>query len=112
MIRAVSEDAGRRAAEENKTPYVLYNAEELDDFPPFPFPNLGDHEPEGWRLCTTLFCDKSGMGAPGEPALTIEQLKEKIRGILLLSDTLDQTTGFGIVEEGQFQVHLGVFRKL
>lgn len=63
-------------------------------------------------MFTTLFCDKTGMGAPDEPALTPDQLKEKLHAAVLLAIPFGRTVGFAIVEEGQFQVKVGVFRKL
>jgi len=57
--------------------------------------------PKAWELIDTLFVDSSGFGGPGEPALTIEEFHSKIKAGF----------GYAIVEAGQFQVYVGVFRR-
>jgi hypothetical protein len=72
------------------------------------FPNLGDYANEvddEHKRIATLFCDSSGFGLPSEPALTQEQLVRKVKELL---DEHDELL-FGIVEVGQFQLHLGVW---
>jgi len=96
-----------KAAQRGEEPYVPYDASEIRQMPPFPFPNIGDHRPDGWELEDTLFCDSSGFGSSGEPALTTEQLIEK----LLNRHAEPGVFGYAIIEEGQFQLHLGVFRR-
>lgn len=48
-----------------------------------------------------FFVDKSGWGRPGEPALTIGEFVDMIR----------PGYGYAVVEEGEFQVHVGVFKR-
>lgn len=106
-IKQMNRNRAKEAAERNKTPYVFFNAEEIEETSSFPFPNIGDYRPDGWEMEDTLFCDKSGFGRPGEPALTPEQLKQK----LLEYNQKPGTYGYAIVEEGEFQLHVGVFLK-
>lgn len=73
---------------------------EIDAFPPFTFPNYsGKDVPEDWEQVDTLFCDCSGVGKRGEPALTIE-----------LKAELEVGKAYAIIDVGQFQVRLGVFQ--
>lgn len=107
-IREVSREQGVRAAEREMRPYVFATVDEIDDCPPFP--NIGDYEPPGWEEVDRLFCDKSGMGADYAPAMTIDQLKRKLKQ--LVEARGNNTLGFAIVQEGQLQVYVGVFRKV
>lgn len=66
----------------------------------------GHTVPEDLRL----FVDKGGWGDGDEPALTLDQLVSNLRSVL---DAVAgrASIGIGIVEEGQFQLYLGVFVK-
>ena len=57
---------------------------------------LGDNKGFG-----AYMVDSSGLGTPGEAALTIGQFVE----------TLSLKYGYGIVEAGQFQIKIGLFKK-
>lgn len=106
-IEYLSREAGRTASQKGLFPYVPIHEDEIKTYPPFPFPNLGDHRPKGWKLVDTLFCDSSGWGADDEPALSEKQLVAK----LLELQGSDKTYGYGIIEAGQFQLQLGVFER-
>jgi hypothetical protein len=64
-------------------------------------PNFGDYRPKGWKLVNTYFVDSSGMGGEDELAMTFAQFARKAR----------EGKGYAIIEEGQFQVHIGEFEK-
>ena len=81
-------------------PKVIQSQDEIDNFPPFPFPDMSDQDvPEGWEEIDVLLCDTSGVGGTGEPAYTPDQLKKK----------LEVGKGYAIVDIGMFQLQLGVF---
>ena len=64
-------------------------------------PDLGDHRPKGWILTRVFFVDSSGYGEKGEAAMTIEDFAEQaVAG-----------RGYGLIEQGQFQVHIGEFAR-
>ena len=107
-IRDASDRAARKASREKRTPYVPFDAAEIDGYEQFPFPNIGSYSPRGWEHVESLFCDASGFGSPNEPALTKDQLKAKLKEYL----EKEETFGYAVTEVGQFQLHLGVFRKL
>ena len=100
-IRRMSREAAKKAASEGLEPYILWPGEE-DDFPPFPFPFIGDYRPKGYRLCKKYFVDSSGLGAEDEPALTIDRFIK----------CLKPGRGYAVIEAGQFQVIVGEFKKL
>jgi hypothetical protein len=82
--------------------YPIESQAEIDKYPPFPFPNLcGKPTPSGWEEVRDLFCDASGCGGPGEPALTIEQLKRELR----------PGFAYAITGEGQFQVYVTEYKR-
>lgn len=103
----MSDEAAQRAAKSGRRPYAPYDEAEVDSYPPFPFPSIGDYEPPGWEKVEDLFADSSGFGRENEPALTVRGLKEKVKEYLREPGT----HGFAITEIGQFQVYVGVFKK-
>ena len=97
-IEAMSREAAQRAAELEQEPLVAFvNGDEAV----LKCPNLGDYVPGGWTLKEELFVDNSGFGSESEPALTAKQFLAKVK----------EGLGYAIVEEGQFQVYIGVFEK-
>lgn len=106
-IRSVNEAAARRARFQKKLPVVLESVEEIDKFPPFPFPHLGyDCEKVKRERIDTLFCDSSGFGQPGEPALSVDQLKSKLKELVKEHGAI-----YAAIEEvGQFQLHLAIWK--
>lgn len=99
-IKALNEEKMRQAAEEKKEPYFVEEGEAI--IVPFPFPNIGYFKPKNWKQIEIFFVDKTGLGQRGEPALTVEQFIEKI----------EPGFGYAIVEEGEFQVNVGKFKKV
>ena len=100
-IHAMSREAAAEAATEGKVPFVI-DEQDLQDMPPFPFPQLGDYTPAGWEKIDTHFVDKTGMGDDDEPALTTRQF----------IDRLVVGHGYALTEEGQFQVYVGEYVRL
>jgi hypothetical protein len=102
-IQDLSRKAARKAAREHKRPAMV----ELEDMETLEtelsIPNLGDYRPKGYKLINTWFVDKSGFGSPGEPAMTIPRMFEKIR-------ENGPGFGYGMIEEGLFQCYVGVFK--
>ena len=98
-----------KAAQKGLTPYVPWNLEEVQehgvDFLRF-IPNIGYLELPDWDLVESHLCDKSGLGREDEPALTVGQTLE-----LIEEWTAKGSYGYAIIEEGQFQVVLGIFEK-
>lgn len=123
----LNNEAARRAARTNLHPYNP-TPSEITEFPPFPFPYLGDYVPGKWkRLSSTeinalvsydnytrslydkgYFVDISGLGADDEPAfaLSIRQFKEVLEELL----AADSTLGFALTNIGRFRAHVGVYR--
>ena len=97
-IEAMSREAAQRAAELGQEPLTAF----VDgDKAVLKCPKLGDYVPDGWTLKEKLFVDNTGWGSEGEPALTVKQFLAKVK----------EGLGYAIVEEGQFQVYIGVFEK-
>ena len=109
VLRQVNEDIARQAAEEGLVPYVPFDVQEVDSYPPFPLPNLGYLEPEGWeKTDTSWFVDKTGGGQDYEPALTWSQFKRRMRQYI----SQHPGHGFAITEEGECQVYISAFQPL
>lgn len=69
----------------------------------FKIPFLGERVPRGWRRTDreALFVDSSGMGAPGEPALTQEEMFAAL--------TIGKA--YAVIESGQFQLYVGEYER-
>lgn len=109
QIIQVNAEATGREAQDKRQPYRFYNVEEVDMLYTFPFPKLGDYIPVGWMLYEEWFCDKTGMGDVWEPALTHTEVREKIK--LMIAEHGIDNVGFGLGEEGQYQVFVRVYTK-
>ena len=109
-LAQLNAEATARAMQDQKQPFRFFNVAEVDNLTTFPFPKLGDFIPEGWELVDEWFCDKTGLGEPWEPALTRQQLNEKIKW--LIAEHGIDNVGFGLGLEGQFQVYVRVFGKI
>lgn len=108
-IRALADEQAEIAAREGHTPYVPWDAAEVDAYGVsrnVPFPNIGSYEPFGWELVESQLVDSSGFGADDEPALTLPQLRAWV------SENLRASSGYAIIEEGQFQIVIGRFQKV
>ena len=106
-IRRLNNEIAVEAADRDLVPYVPYDADEVDYWPPIPFPNLGYLQPDGWeKTDSEWFVDKTGHGHDWEPALTVEQFKKELRAYI----AENPGHGFAITEEGEFQVYVTAFR--
>ena len=70
----------------------------------YPLPFLGDHVPTGWERTERdeYFCDSTGMGHPGERALTMEQMFE----------AMEPGYGYAVTEHGQFQCYVAQYQEI
>jgi hypothetical protein len=108
-IHEMAAEAAQEAAQEGRVPYEYWDGEPIG--PPFHFPFLGDYVPDGWRKRDNdLFVDKSGWGAPDEPAMTVDALVAEIKRLLCAAPP-DKRLGFAITEQGQFQLYVGVYER-
>lgn len=105
QIVSMAEDQGRKAEQLGRKPYLLRNLN-VDTLQSFPFPNIGSYRPAGWELSDYKTCDKTGWGYESEPALTIRGLKAWIKDC----QKSDENYAMAIIEEGEFQVVIGLFK--
>jgi hypothetical protein len=105
QIVSMADDQGKKAKRHGLKPYLLKNFD-ADTFQTFPFPNIGSYVPSGWELVTYKTVDKTGMGYESEPALTIRAFVQWIK------ECKKSSTNFAmaIIEEGEFQVVIGLFK--
>lgn len=104
QIRSESDRAARRARGRGIKPYRLTRAvleAVIEEGRAFPFPFIGSYVPRGFTVTREFFCDSSGFGSPNEPALTKEQLIEKL------------TVGlyYAVTQVGQFQCYVAEYVK-
>ena len=106
-ILHLNQEIAAEAAQEGLVPYVPFNADEIDYWPPIPFPNLGYFEPDNWeRTEQRWFVDKTGHGLSNEPALTVDQFKRELRAYV----QKNPGHGFAVTKEGPFQAYVSAFR--
>lgn len=129
MINELSRSAARRAARRGAIPLIIEAEDVRDDRVESMLrgiPNFGDYRPRGWRVVRRaaltlpegwrrsrldslgcdddyVFVDKSGFGAPDEPALTFGEFCELV--------SANPGLGWAFVEEGQFQIVVAAFRR-
>lgn len=119
-IQEVNHDLALAAAHEKSKPFfvteqdlVMYRAS--DRAIGLNIPSIGDHLPAGWRRVdiakawgentrgagelNAFFVDKTGEGLASEPALTLPAFLSTIKA----------GYGYATVEEGPYQVYVGVF---
>jgi len=107
MIRERNRKAGHEARDRGVRPVCIEVGSDIDTYPPFPFPDMGEFCPGTYVEVDRWFCDATGMGSDDEPALSPEQVKAKLRETFVHHPEYS----YAVVEAGQFQVYLGVFRR-
>lgn len=105
-IIALNKQAAAEAEKKKLVPFVPNGPDDTDQWPPFPFPNLG-RVPDGWEVAERFFVDKTGWGRHSEPALTIEEFRT-----FVYDHILDHPEhGYAIIEEGPFQVIVAALKR-
>jgi hypothetical protein len=115
-IVRIADEAARKAAKVKRGPLVVWNDTTIEqNLRAMPF--LGDFVLQPWEVVfdedsdeQLWFVDNSGMGQEGELALTVDQFVTAVRAFLLHADKA-YIYGFGIVEQGEFQVYVRAYRK-
>lgn len=96
QINKMNRDAMKKAEQMNVQPYI---AKVDGDTGVRNAPSIGDYIPDGWRPTEKYFVDSSGLGAPGELALTFDQFLTKVK----------EGYGYAICDTGQFQIYIQEF---
>lgn len=79
----------------------------------FNIPFLGDYVPQGWEridwLIEPVLVDTTGRAVAGDPAIT--QAEFLIRAKQHTKGEEGFVVGYGVIEQGQFQVLVATYRK-
>ena len=105
QIVSMAEDQGKRAKKLGQKPYILKHLN-VDTLQTFPFPNIGSYRPSGWELVDYKLVDKTGLGYDYEPALSTTRFMQWIKDC----QKSDTNYAMAIIEEGEFQVVIGLFK--
>jgi hypothetical protein len=106
-INSTNRERALESAKFRHVPYMVWPQDIVDwkagKGLPIPFPHLGDYVPDEYELDGDAWMvDTSGFGSPNEPALTLDQLLDK----------LVAGRAYAFVEVGQFQAYLQQFKKV
>jgi hypothetical protein len=105
-IIAINNRIAEEAAAKHLEPFLPSSPDDTDNWPPYPFPNLG-RVPDGWEVTEEFFVDKTGFGRHSEPALTIDEFKT-----FAYDHILDHPEdGFAVIEEGPFQMVVAALKR-
>jgi len=132
-IKQVNKKAGRHAKKQGIQP-LIFNSVDMNNLkggditPIRSMPDLGDSTPKGWNRFNLgkikkdftyyykIYCDDAngsgaffvdqGMGSDNEPAMTVNQFIKSLSELW----NKNRKLGYAIVETGQFQVKIGVFK--
>jgi len=94
-MRTFNECHGSRLVEEGTVPYVPSGTDELDGFPPFPFPVLGNILPDGWEPAGQHWPVRTGNGDGDGLAIECDEFKRSLAGYI----RRNPGHGFAVVEE-------------
>jgi len=108
-IADLAREQAVKAAAYEIEPYVPASIDECLNWNHVPIPNIGSFRPQGWCLVEHKLVDKSGLGRDDEPALTIPAFKRWAASKVAETEYTKWSAGFAIIEEGQFQVVIGLF---
>ena len=103
-ILEIRDEATREAKRQRRKPTT---AQDFLNGKLIPF--LGDYVPEGWVQDPNIepfLVDATGRGDEDEPALTQDGLRKQARNFVLSGDTY----GYGVREQGPFQIVVAVYR--
>ena len=94
------------AVDDLTVPYVPANADELDGWPPFPFPNLGKLVPECWERTGQTWLVGARHVCGDRMVLSCDEFKRQLGGYILRHPG----HGFGVVDDGDCQAVVAAFR--
>ena len=104
-IQAQADDDGVVARRKKLEPKIVADTPSLEEDLRH-IPNLGDYVPKHWKLVATHFVDSSGFGEEDEAAITFDQFKTRVQNEIASNKEI---FGWGLVQQGQFQVYIGQF---
>ena len=103
QIADIADQAARKAKRAHRQPLVFESQHHVEGAY-YTLPNLGSYRPKGWKLEEYRTVDKYGIDFSG-PAMTLPAMLAWFKVHL----TDPETSGYAMIEEGQFQVVVGRF---
>lgn len=107
-IKALADEHAEIARTKDLKPWYPRDEHEVDQYVNIPF--LGSYRPDGFVLTDSYLVDKTGLGRENEPAMTQDRFKETVKRNFRLGVEHDAPLGYAVIEEGPFQVVVGVFK--
>jgi hypothetical protein len=94
--------------EEGLVPYVPTGTEELDGFPPFPFPTVGNILPDEWEPAGRRWLVRTGSGSGDGLAMGCDEFKGSLAGYI----RRNPGHGFAVVEQDDGEAVVAAFRRV
>ena len=94
--------------QEGLVPYVPTGSEELDGFPPFPFPTVGNILPDGWELAGQRWLVQTGNSDGDGLAMDRDDFKRSLAGYI----RRHPGHGFAVVEEDDGEAVVAAFKRI
>jgi len=117
-LKAMNRERATKAARFKKVPFLV-EEENIKGFRrewetgtlSFPFPNLGDYRPDGYELVNTHFAASQSPGSGVDTTSGQIEVGELAMTIPEFLDHLVPGRHYALIDEGQFQVHVGEFTR-
>jgi hypothetical protein len=107
-MKSVRVQQDRCPVEDGLVPYIPTGAEELDCFPPFPFPVVGNILPDGWEMAGQRWLVRTGNSDGDGLAMECDEFKGSLAGYI----RHHPGHGFAVVEEDEGEAVVAAFRRI
>ena len=96
------------AVSDDLKPFIPFTEYELDSFPPFPFPTLGNFTPDGWERTGTTWRVRTRRSGGDREALSCGTFKLRLGGYI----RENPGHGFAVVDEDDCEVVVTAYRRV
>jgi len=107
-MKSTSACRSRQAVEEGIVPCIPSSTDDLDSWPPFPFPVVGNILPDGWKPAGQRWLVRTGNGDGDGLAMECDEFKRSLAGYI----RRHPGHGFAVVEQDECEAVVAAFRRV